>query len=91
MEDLPKVFANKIDKEFYNSQNTSTVSNERSLNLDEILTKDKYSFNHKYKITLKNGQEINSSIIKITEDKILTIDNDVISIKDILNIIEIKK
>lgn len=91
MKDLPRVFVNKIDKEFDNYQKTSKITSEKTVDLSNILTEDKYSFNHVYKITLNNGSEITSSIIEITENKILTIDNDLINIKDIANIIEIKK
>ena len=90
MEKLPKVFVNPINDNINNSQYKSIVDDNK-VNLDNILSKDKYSFNHVYLITLKNNKQIKSSIIKIMNNKILTIDNDLINIDNILSIIEIKK
>ena len=93
MNDLPKVFVNPIDKEIKNSQER-TIVDENSLNdvkLDEILTKDKYSFNHVYLIKMNNNEEVNDSIIQINETRLLTINNGWINIKDIDYIKEIKK
>ena len=90
MKDLPKVFVNKIDKEINNSLNETKVDEERKVNLDDILTKDKYSFNHKYLIKTKT-KIVEDSIIQITNNQVLTIENGWINIGDILSIIEIKK
>ena len=90
MKDLPRVFVNKIDKEINNSQIKTNADENREVNLDDILTKDKYSFNHVYLITTST-KEIKDSIIQITSNKILTIDNGWIDINDIKSIIEIKK
>ena len=91
MKDLPKVFANTIDKEINNSQERAIVSEEKNVNLDEILSSDKYSFNHKYKIELNNSLVVEDSIIQILSDKVLTIDNGWIEINNIKSIVEIKK
>ena len=90
MKELPKVYVNKIDKEIRNSL-SSTYVNDNIVNLDDILTKDKYSFNHKYQIELKNNNTIKDSIIQIQNDKLLTIKNGWIKVSDIKNIFEIKK
>ena len=91
MENLPKVFKNTIDKEISNSQERVIVNEEKSINLDEILSNDKYSFNHKYKIELSNNNIIEDSIIEVLSDKVLTIDNGWISVNSIKSIYEIKK
>ena len=91
MNDLPKVFANKIDKEINNSQESIIVDEERDININELLSNNKYSFNHKYKIELSNGSIIEDSIIQVLSDKVLTIDNGWIGISSIKSIIEIKK
>ena len=91
MKDLPKVFANKIDKEINNSQDRAIVDENEEIDLNNILTKDKYSFNHKYSIVLSNNSIIEDSIIQITNDRILTIDNGWIGINSIKYIKEIKK
>ena len=91
MEDLPKVFKNTIEKEINNSQDRVVINEENSINVNDILSKDKYSFNHKYKIKLSNGIIIEDSIIEVLSDKVLTIDNGWIGVDSIKNIIEIKK
>ena len=91
MNDIPKVFINPINEEINNYQERTIVNNDNQLDLNNILTSDKYSFNHKYLITLNNNKEITSSIIQITSNKLLTIDGDWIRISDIKSIIEIKK
>lgn len=88
---LPKVFANKIEVENIN-QNITKVNEEKIINLDEILDdKNKYLFNHKYQINLKSNQTIESSIISKKNNKVITIDGQLINIEDILSIKEIKK
>ncbi len=89
MFDLPKVYVNKINKNINNNQSESRVEN-KQLNIDSILSKDKYVFNHKYIITLKDN-EIIDSIISKSNNKILTLNNKWIDINDIINISEIKK
>lgn len=91
MDKLPKVYVNKINKELNNSQNSSLINDARGLTLDDVFNSSKFVFNHKYVITLNNGKELRSSIISNYDNKILTIDNDVINIDDIKSIREIKK
>ena len=90
MNELPKVFVNKIDKEINNSLNETRIDEESSVNLDNILTKDKYSFNHKYLIKTKTDAIVDS-IIQITDYQVLTIEHGWININDIIKITEIKK
>jgi hypothetical protein len=89
MFDLPKVYVNKINNIINNNQLESRVENTH-LDIDSILSNDKYTFNHKYIITLKD-KEIIDSIISKSNNKILTLDNKWIDINDIINISEIKK
>lgn len=91
MKELPKVFANTIDKEINNSQERTIVNDDKKLSVDDILSNDKYSFNHKYKIELNNGDFLEDSIIQVLDNKILTISNGWIGINSIKSIIEIKK
>ena len=89
MFDLPKVYVNKINKNINNNQLESKVE-DRHINIESILSNDKYVFNHKYIITLKDN-EIIDSIISKRDNKILTLENKWIDINDIINISEIKK
>ena len=91
---LPRVFVNKIDKPIRHSQRETLVGEEMVsyVNLDDVLNnKNTYSFNHKYRISLKNNMVVESSIILKDNNMILTIDGDKININDIKNIVEIKK
>ena len=90
MNKLPKVFVNKIKKDSINYQKSSIIK-ENNISLDNILDNNKYPFNHKYNIKLIDGSSIISSIISNDGKYLLTIDNDKINIKDIINIQEIKK
>ena len=91
---LPKVYANPDSFNLNhnmaeNSINNSSFSNRK---IDEILdSSNKYLFNHRYLITLKNNKVVESSIISKYNNKLLTIDNDVLDIDDIKSIVEIKK
>ena len=90
MNKLPDVYVNKIDKMIRNSQEESVLTN-NSISLDEIFNPSVYQFNHKYLITLRNGKQYNTSLIANYGSKVLTIDNDLININDIISIKEIKK
>ena len=90
MKDLPKVYVQKQDKEIKNYQEEARITNNK-IDFNEILSKDKYVFNHTYLITLKDNPIIKDSIIDKINNKILTIDNNYIDINNIKSIIEIKK
>ena len=89
MFDLPKVYVNKINHKINNNQVESKVENQH-LDIDSIISNDKYTFNHKYIITLKDNEIIDSIILK-NNNRLLTLSNKWIDINDIINIIEIKK
>jgi hypothetical protein len=91
MGDLPKVFVNHIDKELNNYQRESKINDMPVVDLSKILNKNTYPFNHKYLITLNDNQEVTSSIIRVDDTKLLTIDNNIILIKNIKSVKEIKK
>ena len=90
---LPKVFANPISKNINcNLEERNINNNEEVIDIDDILdVSNKYLFNHKYLITLKNNKVLESSIISRNNNKLLTIDNDVLDINNIKSIVEIKK
>ena len=87
---LPKVFVNKINEKIKNNRDNKVITND-SINIDDILDKNTYSFNHRYNIIMNDGRRIESAIISKSKNMLLTIDNDVLNIKDILSIREIKK
>ena len=91
MNDLPKVYVQRQDKEIKNYQEEAIVNNKKDINYKEILSDDKYLFNHTYLIILNNNTQIKDSIISIKNNKILTIDNSWIDIDNIKDITEIKK
>ena len=91
MDKLPKVYINKIDTQIKNNQEETIVSNNKTINYDDILSKDKYVFNHTYIITLNNNETIEDSIIDKIDNKILTMNNKWIDTNNIKTIIEIKK
>ena len=91
MNDLPRVYVQKQDKEIKNYQEEAIVNNKKEINFKEILSSDKYLFNHTYLIILNDNTQIKDSIISIKNNKILTIDNSWINIDSIKDIIEIKK
>ena len=106
MKDLPKVFHNKIDKSFNNNEtvfysNNSSIeevqNNEEIVDTRNVLQKINSIFsspNYVYKanveITLKD-KKINKRIIGRNKDYIITMDNDLIPIVDILDIKSTKK
>ena len=75
---LPKVFVNPIKGNINNNQDVTSISEESSINLDDIFDSSKYLFKHRYLITLKSGEVITSSIISRRGNKLLTIDNDIL-------------
>ena len=88
MSELPKVYVNKIEKDINNCQNNTYADQNNRISYDNIISNDRYSFNHVFDIYLQDGTKITSSIIRVSEDKILTIDNIWIDKKDIKSINE---
>lgn len=90
---LPKVYVNKIDKNL-NINQESTISSTKPSNVDlDIILDDtnKYLFNHRYLITLKDNTTLEDSIISKKNDSVLTLEGRKIAINKIKNIIEISK
>ena len=105
MKDLPKVFQNNINKKFNNNSNVYYSSKEnRSSNLtndvndnktvlqkiNEIFSSPNYVYKANVEITLKD-KKIIKRIIGRNKDFIITMDNNLIPVKDIIDIKSIKK
>ena len=90
IKDLPKVYQVDINKSIDNNLNEVKVRNNNYVSLDNILKSGEYSFNHLYNIILNDNKIIKDSIIQKTNNKILTMNNSWIYIKDIKYIEEIK-
>lgn len=102
MKDLPKVFHNKIDKKFDNNKSVF-YSSERSNNkedsidtrnvlqkINDIFSSPNYVYKANVEITLKD-KKITKRIIGRNKNYIITMDNDVIPITDIIDIKSLKK
>ncbi|MBE6161225.1 MAG: hypothetical protein E7158_03295 [Firmicutes bacterium] len=90
--DLPKVYANKIDKELNNDQkvfysSTSYKNDIRSINkkINDIFSSPNFVYKKNVRIITTNGT-INKTIVGINNNNLLTMDNEVISISDIKDI-----
>ena len=100
---LPKVFANKIDKELKNNATVyydkNEVRNEQKDNsnsiftvnqkINQIFSSARYVYKADVIITTKNGK-VNKRIIGRNRNELITMDNEVININDIIDI-EFKK
>ena len=104
MKKLPKIYQNEITKKIRNNKQICYLKNEEIVdkistieeqekNLDEVLNQIFNGLGHSYnipvEITTKN-KVYETGIVTKTKNKIVTLDNDVIPIENILNI-EIKK
>lgn len=92
---LPRVFANKIDKKL-NNNSTYYISNEKknvaqfhtndiNKKINEIFNSTSYLYRANVIITLKNGDVV-KKIIGKNNSQLITIDNELIPIDDILDI-----
>lgn len=104
MKDLPKVFQNNINKKFNNnnniyysgSNNMDENRNETKDNksvvqkINEIFSSPNYVYKANVEITLKN-KKVNKRIIGRNKNYIITMDNTLIPINEILDIKSIKK
>ena len=103
MKELPKVFKNKLDKKinnndliFYSSKNENKIeTNERPQKniiqkINEIFSSPNYIYKAYVEITLKD-QKIVKRIIGRNKDYIITMDNELIKIGDIIDIKSEKK
>ena len=104
MKDLPKVFRNNINKKFDNN-NSVYYSNNDNRNIDfentndsknviqkinEIFSSPNYVYKANVEITLKD-KKITKRIIGRNKNYIITMDNMLIPINEIINIRSIKK
>lgn len=103
--ELPKVFANKINKEIKNNekiyisqQKTNSVSEDKNQketkkkkekNINQIIDEIMNTHNYIYKIPVKiktPEKEITTKIIGKNKKNIITIDNELIKIEEIIDI-----
>ena len=95
MKDLPKVFANKIEKNIDNDQeifygsnrsvNTNQDSRSISKKINDIFKDSSHVYKSRVKITLKNGI-VNKDIVGKTNTSLITMNGELIKIIDILDI-----
>ena len=104
MKDLPKVFQNNVDKKFNNNSSVYYSSNDnRSLNteeakdnrtilqkINEIFSSPNYVYKANVEISLKD-KKVTKRIIGRNKDFLITMDNTLIPISDIIDIKSIKK
>ena len=96
---LPKVFANKIDKNlnnnetvYYNKNELRSEQNDNSNSIftvnqkiNQIFSSARYVYKADVIITTKNGK-MNKRIIGRNRNELITMDNEVINVNDILDI-----
>lgn len=101
MKELPKVFKTNIDKRFnnnsdvYYSRNNSNMEEIKDTRtvlqkLNDIFSSPNYVYKANVEITLKD-KKLTKRIIGRNKDFIITMDNTLIPIKDIIDIKSIKK
>ena len=101
MKELPKVFHNKIDKKINNNRNVfysnNTYEEDRSIDtrtvlqkINEIFSSPNYVYKANVEITLKD-KKVTKRIIGRNKNYIITMDNDLIPINDIVDIRSTKK
>ena len=90
--DLPNIFVNKIDKDIRNDQEVfSNIDNHpRSSSnvlekINRIFSGTDFVYKKDVKITTKDGI-MNTTIVGISNDNLLTMDNKTINISDIIDI-----
>ncbi len=96
MNKLPNLFTNTFDKKIDNSQEYTTISTEEkkiikpskyeiNKKIDYIFKSTDYIYKIKVNITLKD-KDITCTLIGKTGNKLITIDNKLININDIIDI-----
>lgn len=101
MKDLPKVFHNNIDKKFNNNKDVYYSYENRVLKeeidtknvlqkINDIFSSPNYVYKANVEITLKD-KKLNKRIIGRNKNYIITMDNMLIPINDIINIRSTKK
>lgn len=99
MKDLPKVFHNKLDKQinnnekvYYSNNDNSTQTPEENTNkknINQIINKIFSSSNYVYKANVEiilKDRTITKRIIGRNKDYLITMDNELIKINDIIDI-----
>lgn len=94
MKKLPKIYQNKIDKNIFNNKEKCYVetnkhigesADEMDISLDEVFSGLGYSYN--IPLIIKTiEKEYKTSLIAKTKKNIVTIDNEVIPINEIISI-----
>jgi len=95
MKKLPKIYQGDFDKEINNNKEVDYVSNSKEKDItpnvfstiDKLFSSTRHTFNIPVIIKTKD-KEYNTKIAGRIKDYIITLDNDVIFIKDIISIIE---
>lgn len=101
MKDLPKVFHNKIDKKFNNNRcvyySNNNYDDNREVDprtvlqkINDIFSSPNYVYKANVEITLRD-KKITKRIIGRNKNYIITMDNDLIPITDIVDIKSVKK
>ena len=101
MKDLPKVFHNKIDKKFNNNKKTyysnnfkenNTINDTKTIlqKINDIFSSPNYVYKANVEITLRD-KKVTKRIIGRNKSYIITMDNDLIPITDIIDIKSLKK
>ena len=102
MKDLPKIFHNKIEKKinnnrnvYYSNSNTNNIKESRDnrtilQKINDIFSSPNYIYKANVEITLKD-KKITTRIIGRNKNYIITMDNDLIPITDIIDIKSLKK
>ena len=102
IKELPKIYKNKIDKQINNNRNVYYSSNEQMREksdtnnkttlqkINEIFASQNYIYKAAVEITLKD-KVLKKRIIGRNKDYIITMDNDLILINDIIDIKSLKK
>lgn len=97
MKKLPKIYKNEITKKINNNKEVCYLKNEQvsdmthnskkdiELTLDEIFNGIGYSYN--IPVTIKTSTKTyETSLITKTKNNVVTLDNDIISIEDIISL-----
>lgn len=101
MKDLPKVFHSKVDKKFNNNEKVyysnkdnreEVVEDNKNVSqkINEIFASPSYVYKANVEITLKD-KKVTKRIIGRNKNYIITMDNDLIPITDIVDIRSTKK
>lgn len=92
-DELPNVYANKIDKEINNVQKVFYGNRENKMGVNEFLDKlydsGRYVYKASLEIITKGGKSIEKIAMR-TKDYLLTLSNKKINISDIKSIKEVK-